>query len=66
MSAPTQCPVCASAQIEHVLKKAALSLSLGNGLDRVSGVLAYRCPNGHIFLTVPEGGEAHDPLGHTA
>jgi hypothetical protein len=36
------------------MSKAELSLCLGSEKDRVSGLLAYRCPNGHIFLTLPQ------------
>jgi hypothetical protein len=66
MPVPNQCPVCGSPEIEQVMKKASLSLSLGNGLDRVCGVLAFRCPNGHVFLTVPDSDRYRRPLPNTA
>lgn len=53
MPSPTQCPVCGTVDIQQVMRKASLSLSLGTDTDKVSGVMAYRCANGHIFLTLP-------------
>jgi hypothetical protein len=48
MLAPKVCPVCASDELEPILRKP-LSTKGNTAPDPVSGVLAYRCSNGHLF-----------------
>ena len=66
MSAPTQCPVCGQTQIQPVLKKAVLSAAFGGEVNKISGVMAYRCVSGHVFLTVSERVEPEPSRNGTA
>lgn len=58
--------MCGTVDIQRVMRKASLSLSLGTETDRVSGVMAYRCANGHIFLTLPLVNDRQKVLGSIA
>jgi hypothetical protein len=48
MVIPKLCPVCGQDSIEPVMRKALVTLE--GESQPISGVLAYRCANGHTFL----------------
>jgi hypothetical protein len=45
---PKQCPVCGRNQIQPVMRRPLLELE--GERKAISGVLSYRCSNGHVFL----------------
>ena len=53
MLIPEACPVCATNSLEPVMRK-----PLNSGTETlpqtVSGILAYRCSNGHMFIVMDE------------
>jgi hypothetical protein len=53
MSKPKACPECASEQLEPIMRKP-MSSGLDPDPDPISGILAYRCSNGHIFLEMKD------------
>jgi len=52
---PNLCPVCGITSIRAVERKTIARLD--RGANPVSGVLAYRCANGHLFMVAEEQGK---------
>jgi hypothetical protein len=50
---PKVCPVCGMDSIRPVERKTVALLD--GGANPISGVLAYRCPNGHLFMVAEQG-----------
>ncbi|MBV9085895.1 MAG: hypothetical protein JOY79_00300 [Acidobacteriaceae bacterium] len=46
---PETCPVCGKGPLEPVERRAVVRPTNGN--SPISGVLAYRCPEGHFFVS---------------
>ena len=61
MSWPRCCPVCGEHQLQPVLRKAIISAQIGDEDNAIPGALAFRCANGHIFITVPESSNQREP-----
>ncbi len=53
MATPKACPVCCSDQLEPIVRKP-LSASADSDPSPVSGIYAYRCVNGHVFMVLDE------------
>ena len=51
MLKPKLCPVCAAEELVPVMRKP-ISPATDDDHPAVSGVLAYRCSNGHCFTVV--------------
>lgn len=49
---PTLCPICRSATIEQILHETLLSAHRDGLRCSSSGVFAYHCNSGHVFLIV--------------
>ena len=49
---PAECPVCGNTILQVSPRQSVCSLTEN---DPVSGILSYRCANGHVFLPQTEG-----------
>jgi hypothetical protein len=47
------CPQCRSESLQRVLRGATFLVELGGETNLLRGVASYRCPQGHVFMTLP-------------
>ena len=55
MPIPKACPVCGNQTLDPIMRKPLSTTTDADASGIVSGVLAYRCENGHIFMVLEHG-----------
>jgi hypothetical protein len=67
MSPRCSCRLCRSDLLQPVLQGATFQVTLGGEMNPLLDVASYRCPNGHLFMTVQNdehGGEVLRQKNH--
>jgi hypothetical protein len=54
---PDVCPVCGTAKIDAIQRQ---SVVKGSASPAISGVVGYRCENGHVSMA-PEASDSSEP-----
>lgn len=51
---PRECPFCCSTSVERILRNTLLTAHVEGFACHSTGVIAYHCSSGHVFLVVDE------------